>query len=853
MVGITFIKDRRIVTCNQRFLELFDYTNNEVIGQSTELFFDTHEAFLIHGELAYSTLAANKSFSNDLIMRRKDGSTFWCAVNGRSIDSTNPAVGSIWIYADITERREAEQQSKMLFQAVEASPISIVITDCNSVIEYVNPSFTRITGYSRLESIGNKPNIMKSEQTKAETMVALWQTLNQQQVWRGILCNKHKDGSLIYEDTSISPILNDEGKTINYVAVKEDVTERLRIEKELEDHRAHLEQLVQQRTAELSTALDAALVADRTKDEFLANITHELRTPLNAVIGFSSLARPLANDVQQREYLDKVNIAGKTLTGIIDDLLDLSKIVAGRLEFDISPFSLRQLVARTNSVISFRASDKGLALIERIDEEVPDILLGDTLRIEQILLNLLSNSVKFTAAGHVELRIGIEAEKGDRICLCLVVTDTGIGMSEEDIALLFKPFTQADASVTRNFGGTGLGLAICKKLAEMMEGDIRVTSAKGVGSQFHVRLWLQRGDLDSFAFIDDDDDIPHLSYQGALALVVDDQPFNRDVVRGLLAVVDVEARFASNGQEALTILAESTEHFDLVLMDMQMPVMDGLTATRLIRDISRFAELPVIAMTAHTMTHERTKCTAAGMNDHLGKPFSETAFYRVLAKWIPKHKQIQRAPIAAPETPVANIPSIRGIDTRIGLGLLQGDVMRYRFWLKAFINEAPPAVARLKAALAIGATVQASMETHTLKGRMGLLAMKPLHAIATALERSLDRAEPVHTLVADLEQGVVSMCAELLAGLGSTEAVPDNFVFTEGIPKGLPPKNIIFLINALRAGEGDCDDKIIACIDELDGSPWVPRLRQALIFSHSFNYEAACEILASTPPTKTNE
>jgi HPt (histidine-containing phosphotransfer) domain-containing protein len=231
------------------------------------------------------------------------------------------------------------------------------------------------------------------------------------------------------------------------------------------------------------------------------------------------------------------------------------------------------------------------------------------------------------------------------------------------------------------------------------------------------------------------------------------------------------------------------------------------------------------------------------MNDHIGKPFSEVAFYRLLSKWIPTHKHIQRSPRVPSSIDMDNLPSFRGIDTRIGLGLLQGDVMRYRFWLKAFINEAPAAIVRLKAALAANEPDQASMEAHTLKGRMGLLAMKPLHGLASALEKAITHAEPTHTLVADLEQGVASVCAELLAGLGSADTATDDPALCSDIPTGPRPKIIEILLRALQAGDGDCDSRILACIDELAGTPWIPRLLQAQILGNNFDYAAAAKVL----------
>jgi len=529
---------------------------------------------------------------------------------------------------------------------------------------------------------------------------------------------------------------------------------------------------VLERTGQLQQALAAATAADKSKDEFLANITHELRTPLAAVIGFSGLARQFCSDARQAEYLDKVNGAGRTLAGIIDDLLDLSKVAAGRMVLENRPFSLGRLVARSRSVISFKAMEKGLDLVERIDADVPDVLVGDTLRLEQILLNLLSNAVKFTAAGRVELRIGVHERAERRVCLEIEVEDSGIGIGAAEIALLFKPFSQADASVTRNFGGTGLGLAICKRLADLMDGDIAVVSAVGCGSTFRVRLWLGVGEPGALPGADEDALVaPAVCYEDARVLVVEDQPFNRDVVVGLLAAVGIEPRLAPNGRDAIDLLAVGGETFDLVLMDIQMPVMDGVTATRVIRELDGFAQLPIVAMTAHSMTHEREKFVAAGMNDHIAKPFDEAGFYRVLAKWIAPAKQRPLAVRALPPAAAdCDFPALWGVDIRAGLGLLQGDAAAYRFWLSNFADEAPAALRAIRAAMAVGDLPSARTAAHTLKGRIGLLGMKELHAVAAALDAALERALPADELLLALEQGVTAMDDEIRRGLGGAGA-----------------------------------------------------------------------------------
>ena len=848
LVGIVFLRQRRIVSCNRRFEEIFQYGPGELIGESSARLYDTNDTYVSIGDRAYPALGEGRSFSEEVLLRHKDGSMFWGALNGRAVDPARPNDGSIWVYADISERRRAEQETSKLLRAVEQSPASIVITSREGAIEYVNPSFTRITGYTRSEVLGQNPRILRTEETPVATYQELWNTILSGETWQGVLHNRCKNGDLIWEDTSISPIVGEDGEITHFVAVKEDVTERKRIEQQLETHQAHLEDLVVQRTEELSAALDAAKLADRSKDEFLANITHELRTPLSAVIGFSSLARPLSTDTRQREYLDKVNSAGKTLSGIIDDLLDLSKIAAGRMEFEAAPFSLRQLVGRTRSVISYKAQEKGLQLVERIADEVPDVLIGDPLRLEQILINLLSNAVKFTAAGRVELRIGVIASEAQRVGLCIDIEDTGIGLSEEGISLLFKPFSQTDASMTRKFGGTGLGLAICKRLAELMDGDISVTSREGAGSTFHVRLWFGLGQASDLPAVEESPaESAQVRYQDVRVLVVDDQPFNRDVVEGLLAAVGITPHLAEDGQQAVDAIALGSESFDLVLMDVQMPIMDGLTATRVIRKLDGVATLPIIAMTAHTMAHEKEKGVAAGMNDHIGKPFDEAGFYRVLAKWIPRSKQRRQAVAATPAAAALGLPSLPGVDVRAGLALLQGNEVRYRQWLGVFVAEMPVTMAKLREALAAGQSESASMSAHTLKGRTGLLGMSGLHAISAALEAAIDAAQPTSELLLDLEHDVAAMCEEIRKGLAlevkvEPAATPD--ALPKGVPSGPPPGGVARLIAALNAGDSDCEEIIIACRAELKHTAWDPLLEQALAHVRKFDFAAAGSVLA---------
>ncbi|MDO8787120.1 MAG: PAS domain S-box protein [Sulfuritalea sp.] len=770
MVGIVHLKHRRVVSCNRRFEEIFGYCPGELIGELSRVFYDSDQTFADIGVSAYQAVAEGRNFSTEMMLKHKDGSLFRGALNGRAIDPTQPQEGSIWIYADISERHRAEQEVHKLLQAVEQSPVSILITNREGLIEYVNPRFSRVTGFSAKEVLGRNPRFLQSGETPAATYQELWQTILAGKEWQGVLGNRRKNGELFWEDVSISPIIDDMNQVTHFLAVKEDVTERKHSEDELEQHRAHLEDLVQTRTADLSAALEAAKAADLAKDAFLANVSHELRTPLNAVIGLSELARRISTDPKQQDYLDKVTGAGKSLAGIINDLLDLSKIAAGHMEFETTSFSLRGLTQRSRSVMAHRAAEKGLELIEQIDPEVPDVLLGDPLRIEQILLNLLSNAVKFTPTGSVKLRVGLHGREQNRVGLRIDVEDTGIGLAEESLARLFQPFAQADASVNRRFGGTGLGLALSRRLAEMMGGDISVTSREGIGTRFRVSIWLGLGsaaDLPEAAHASARQALP-TRYRNAQVLVVEDQPLNREIVEALLVTVGIAPTIATNGQEALDILRQvDPKAFDLVLMDIQMPIMDGLTAAREIRGWKGFAELPLIAMTAHTMEHEKEASTAAGMNDHIGKPFETDKFFRLLARWIPAAKQQLPADSPGTVTPPAavGLAALCSIDTRAGLARFAGNEPRYRHWLTEFLVDAPGYAATIRQDVAAGNPDAACQAAHAIKGRVGMLGMTGLHSMVAALEAALKQDAPSDELLDELQGKVERLCAEIRAAL----------------------------------------------------------------------------------------
>ena len=525
--------------------------------------------------------------------------------------------------------RESEQHYRTL---ADGGSTLIWTAGLDKLCNYFNEPWLRFTGRTIEQEIGNGWTDGVHSDDFERCLATYLTSFDQHKPFSMDYRIRHADGDYRWIRDDGNPRYGSQGEFLGYIGFCYDITEQKKAAAELEQHRHRLEERVFARTVELAAARDAAEAANRAKSIFLANMSHELRTPMNGIMGMTDLALRRATDPKQVDHLNKSKVAAQHLLSVINDVLDISKIEAERLTLEEKNFSLSQVAEDTLQIQNESAHAKGLSLSCEIDPALDGLLCGDAMRLKQILINYTGNAIKFSKTGQITVRASAVEEDSHSVLLRIKVTDQGIGISPEDQTKLFRAFTQADDSMTRQYGGSGLGLIISKRLALLMGGDTGVESTAGVGSTFWFTARLRKGveaEAKQAEEYIDAEALIRKRYSGKKVLVVDDEPFNREVAQIQLEFVGLVVDTAENGAEAVT-LAQGTA-YAAILMDMQMPTVNGLEATRMIRELPDCRDVPIIAMTANAFVEDRERCAEAGMNDFLIKPFDlNTMFATVL-------------------------------------------------------------------------------------------------------------------------------------------------------------------------------------------------------------------------------
>jgi PAS domain S-box-containing protein len=716
--GVIVTDTRGQVTLLNRKAEgLTGWTNQEVEGLALSAVFNvidepTRRPLEDPVETALR-LGTVESLADGVILVARDGREIPIDKSGALIRQSDGTVqGVVLVFRDCTEEKQAVRSLARLAAIVESSDDGIVSKDLNGIIQTWNAGAERLFGYRAEEIIGQPITRLLPPERIQEEEYILEHVRSGQRVEHLDTVRVAKDGRRLDVSITISPVKDREGRIIGASKIARDITERKRAEESLQ------------------RAKEAAEAANVAKSQFLANMSHELRTPMNAILGMIDVALPKAIEPTVRDCLQTAKGSADLLLALLNDLLDSAKIDSGKLELESAPFSLRRMLEQITRILALRASEKGLRFSCQLPEPTLDGIVGDRMRLQQVLLNLAGNAIKFTEYGDVRIGVRGLAREGDA-WLEFEVRDTGIGIPPAVQQCLFQPFAQADASMSRRFGGTGLGLSICKNLIELMGGHIWVESELGKGSTFHFTLRLPlTKDLPSGS------EEPGAAAASACVrrriLVVEDNPANQKLASYVLAERGHLVEVARDGREAISLT--QSNRYDVILMDVQMPGTNGLEATAAIRNREAGAgRTPIIALTAHATRRDRDRCLAAGMDAYLSKPINAQEMI-ALVESLAGGLAPAVAPAALSESP--SRPSSPVFDAPLALKRCAGREDLLGEMAQCFLEEFRQLAPQIRAALEMDDLAEVGRLGHRLKGTIAYLGAKPAENAAVAVEEA---------------------------------------------------------------------------------------------------------------------